>query len=305
MLRKILTGGCHKSKSICMPVNDSFRVRQMNLSDLSAAMVLSYSEGWNQTEKDWRLFLDDPLNICLVIEKGERIIGTLTALNYGNRVAWLGMLLIDKNFRRQGAGRLIFDQILKKVENFDSIKLDATPAGYPVYLKSGFVDERIIYRMTNTSYNNLSNKETGSEIGHITSETFSDVVKYDENIFGVNRTYLLKTLMLNYPEKAFALRRNNELRGYCLGREGVRFNYIGPVFAQSPDDARFLIMEALKSLNNKPVALDILEDKKEITEWLQSIGFAIQRNFIRMFLKSNKYCGVAKNQFLICGPEFG
>lgn len=277
----------------------------MYLSDLSSAMVLSHSEGWNQTEKDWRLFLENPINICLVIETGKRIIGTLTALNYGNKVSWIGMLLIDKDFRRQGAGRLIFDHILKKLENFDSIKLDATPAGYPVYLKSGFVDERIIYRMTNTSYNSISNKEISSEAGHITSETFSEVVKYDENIFGVNRTYLLKTLVQNYPEKAFVLRRNNELRGYTLGREGTRYNYIGPVFAQSPDDARSLIMEALKSLNNKPVALDILEDKQDLTEWLQSIGFTIQRSFVRMFLRSNQYCGVAKNQFLICGPEFG
>jgi len=277
----------------------------MNQGDIPSAMGLSYSEGWNQTEKDWRLLLDNPANICMVVESGNRIIGTSTALNQSNKVAWVGMVLIDKDFRGRGAGRLIFDHLLKRLEKFDSVKLDATPAGYPVYLKSGFADELTIYRMTTSSCRNIPGEDFRADIVNITRETLSDIVKYEENIFVVNRNYVLEILLQNYPERAFMIKRNNRICGYVMGREGIRFNYMGPVFAQSSDDARALIGEALTSLNNKPVALDILEDKHELTEWLQSAGFAIQRSFVRMFLKSNKYCGVVKNQFLISGPELG
>ncbi len=121
-----------------MQESTSFKVRAMNLNDLTSAMNLSYSEGWNQTEKDWRLLLDNPANICLIVEAGGNMVGTATAMNYCNKVAWIGMVLIDKDFRGHGAGKLILNYLIDKLKNFDSIKLDATPAGYPLYLKSGF-----------------------------------------------------------------------------------------------------------------------------------------------------------------------
>lgn len=282
-----------------------FNVRTMHLSDLSFAMNLSYSEGWNQTEKDWRLLLENPGNTCLVVEAGRRIIGTATAMNYGNKVAWIGMVLIDKDFRGEGAGRLILDYLLDKLKNFDSVKLDATMAGHPLYVNSGFRDELIIKRMTIDSRENILSEDINFEIEFITAKTLTEVIIYDENIFGVRRDNLINTLFRNYPEKAFLLRREKIISGYMLGREGNRFNYLGPVFANSSGDAKILISEALKSPDKRPVALDIMQDKEDVTYWLQSIGFSVQRDFSRMYLKSNKFCGTTENQFLIGGPEFG
>ncbi len=37
----------------------AFIVRPMELSDISDAMKLSVAEGWNQTEKDWKLFIEN------------------------------------------------------------------------------------------------------------------------------------------------------------------------------------------------------------------------------------------------------
>ena len=51
-----------------------FTVRAMQLSDIESAMKLSTAEGWNQTEKDWKLLLDHPGNICILAEFGSKII---------------------------------------------------------------------------------------------------------------------------------------------------------------------------------------------------------------------------------------
>ncbi len=288
-----------------MPAHEPFRIRPMNPADISSAMALSYSEGWNQTENDWRMLLDNTSNICLVVESGKKVIGTATALNHSDKVAWIGMVLIDKEYRGQGAGRLIFDQILKKLENFESVKLDATPAGYPVYLKSGFRDEMTIYRMTNASCGTVSDVRGNSEPEMIMKKDLQGLIKYDEGIFGVNRAYILESIFNNYPLKSFMIRRNDSFAGYILGRDGVRYNYVGPVLARSDEDAIMLIRKALLSLSSKPAALDILGDKTELAEWLQSIGFTTQRSFVRMYYKSNRYCGIVKNQYLISGPELG
>ncbi|MBN1108166.1 MAG: GNAT family N-acetyltransferase [Bacteroidales bacterium] len=277
----------------------------MNIQDLSSATELSGQEGWNQSVKDWSFLLSNSLNKCAVVESDGKVAGTATALNYDNRVAWIGMVLINKELRGQGAGRLVFDHILGKLHDVESIKLDASKAGYPMYRRSGFEDETEIYRMANASFDKSVIRETDSCIERITKEDIPGVINFDKAIFGVDRTFLLEYLFNSYSGKCFLLRRENKICGYMLGRDGLRYNYIGPVFVSNTDDAILLISEALRSLDGKAVALDILDDKRELTGWLQSVGFSIQRSFVRMFFRSNKYKGRQEHQYLIAGPEFG
>lgn len=288
-----------------MPYNPDFIVRPMLLKDLKSAMDLSKSEGWNQTEKDWRLLLDNQLNTCVVSLYGQKVIGTATAINYSNLEGWIGMVLVEKEFRRQGVGRMLVTDIIEKLYGFKSVKLDATPAGQPLYQQLGFIEERVLYRMINPSFKSIKNDILDLTPVHIQKENVDEIIKFDRDIFGVDRAYLLKTILQNYPGKAFLLKQNGRLCGYILGRDGVRFNYIGPVFALTNSDAEALISEALKSLCDQSVTLDVQFDKIELIEWLESIGFIRQRQFVRMYLKSNPYPGKVKNQYLIIGPEYG
>ncbi|MCE5344916.1 MAG: GNAT family N-acetyltransferase [Bacteroidales bacterium] len=288
-----------------MTDNPSFKIRPIVPDDLDQAMGLSKAEGWNQTEDDWKLFMGNPLNTCLVAEFNHKVAGTATAFCYSDKVAWIGMVLVDKNLRGKGAGKMLLTNIIESLKHIDSIKLDATPEGQPLYHKLGFTEEHKIFRMTNTSLNNCLNKKPLIEPGHIDRECLPEVIKLDSRIFGTDRTYLLQTLLQNYPKKAFLLNRDLKPDGFIFGRDGERFNYIGPVSAYSSDSAKMLIEMALLSLKNKPVALDIMEDKEDLIRWLESTGFVKQRHFTRMFLKSNSYKGILKNQYLICGPEFG
>jgi GNAT superfamily N-acetyltransferase len=290
---------------LIMPDNFTFKIRPMITNDLNQAISLSNSEGWNQTEKDWKLLLKNPINICIVAEYDNKVIGTATALNHSDKIAWIGMVLVDKSFRGRGVGKKLLTNIIGALKNIDSIKLDATPAGLPLYQKLGFIDEYKIYRMINPELQSFKKQAFNYEPVNIDPESFSDVLKLDKRIFGTARTYLLQTLLRNYPGKAYLIKRNKKIDGYMFGRDGVRFNYIGPVFAFSHDSARILISKALESLNNQPVALDILQDKKKLIKWLESLGFIKQRHFIRMYLRSNSYCGLIKYQHLISGPEFG
>lgn len=283
----------------------NFLVRPMLLTDLKPAMDLAKIEGWNQTVKDWMILVDNPLNTCLVAEYTGKIIGTATVINYSNMAGWIGMVLVDKDFRRQGVGRKLVTKILDKVHGFKSVKLDATPAGQPVYQKLGFIEERVLYRMTSTPFKSFDKMRYDPEPEAIQPKDFDEIINFDNDIFGAERTYLLKNSMLNYPAKAFMLKRDGRISGYILGRDGIRYNYIGPVFAFAATDAEALISKALKSLTGKDVALDVLDDKKELIEWLESIGFVIQRQFTRMYLKQNPFPGRIENQYLIIGPEYG
>jgi len=49
----------------------------------------------------------------------------------------------------------------------------------------------------------------------------------------------------------------------------------------------------------------VLSEKEDLISWLHSIGFTMQRHFVRMYKKENLFPGIVNKQYLICGPEFG
>ena len=282
-----------------------FIVRPMQPGDIVYAMKLSNAEGWNQTEKDWKLLIESSQNVCLLAEYNKKIIGTTTAMNYANQIAWIGMVLVAKECRGQGVSKLLLTNILKKLESFASIKLDATPAGQKVYEKFDFKDEYLITRVVTGSMKDLSFDDDTTLAESIRLNDIEEIIALDEHVFGTNRRQLIESLIKRYPHKAWLLKRNNSIAGFALGREGNKYHQVGPVFGSTIDDVKMLIRKALKELINQPVVIDVLNEKEDLINWLNSIGFTMQRHFVRMYKKENSFPGIVDKQYLICGPEFG
>jgi ribosomal protein S18 acetylase RimI-like enzyme len=288
-----------------MAENKIFIIRKMRPDDISQAFDLSLKEGWNQTLKDWRLLFDNPQNVCLVAEKDNMVAGTATALNHEDKIAWIGMVLVDKALRGQGAGKMLLEHIISSVKQIKSVKLDATPAGEPLYRKLGFLEEYKIFRMTCDNLNRISDMSPGKNLSSIDQDNLSHITEFDRVIFGADRSNLLMKLLTGNPGRAFFIRKNRTIEGFAFGRDGSRFNYLGPVAATSQVSAMQLICKSLESLNNQAIALDVPEDKADLIRWLESTGFVKQRHFVRMYLKDNPFPGSISNQYLISGPEFG
>jgi len=282
-----------------------FIVRPMQPGDIVYAMKLSNAEGWNQTENDWKLLIESPQNVCLVAEYNKKIIGTTTAMNYANQIAWIGMVLVAKESRGQGVSKLLLTNILKKLESFESIKLDATPAGKQVYQKFDFKDEYLITRVVTGSMTNLSFEDDTTLAESIRLKDIEEIVALDEHVFGTNRRQLIESLINRYPHKAWLLKRNNSIAGFALGRDGNKYHQVGPVCGSTINDVKMLIRRALKELIYQPVVIDVLSEKEDLISWLHSIGFTMQRHFVRMYKKENLFPGIVNKQYLICGPEFG
>jgi len=277
----------------------------MQLSEKNDLMRLKNDEGWNQLEKDWEVLIKLAPDTCFIAEYKNKIIGTVTAIIYSEKIAWIGMMLVDNRFRRQGVGWLLLTTVLEKLSEYHCIKLDATPTGIKVYQKLGFIENYTIHRMTNPCFAKQLADKVDYVPSIITTQDISKISKFDSEIFGANRTELIESLIETYPDRALMLKRNGKLSGYALGRAGTNFNQIGPVLALTTRDAQLLITGALKNLVHKPVVMDIPEDKTDLLQWLSSIGFKKERPFIRMFYKTNIITEITNKHFAICGPEFG
>jgi GNAT superfamily N-acetyltransferase len=279
-----------------------FNIRAMTAADLPAAMDIKQQEGWNQTTNDWRLLLEDAPGLCLVALHQERVVATVAAIGYEQQLAWIGMMLVQKDYRGLGLAKMLMKGILDRLEGYPIIKLDATPAGFPVYKKMGFEPEYTIYRMV------LGPKQmptkTGIQATPIDKAFLSDIVDYDNHIYGVKRQNLLRYLYQQSPDTAMAAGSKEAMKGFVLGRPGTNYHQLGPLMAESTDIAKDLVSSALQRLD-RPVVVDVLQDKTDFINWLLKQGFTIQRELIRMYYKTNPTPGKLPNQFLISGPELG
>lgn len=288
-------------------MNEDLKIelRSILLSDIANCMLLSKAEGWNQTEQDWKLLVDNPENTCLLAECEHSIIGSATAMNYSDEIAWIGMMLVDKVYRGRGISKMLLSGLINKLQPVRSVKLDATPAGHPVYEKFGFKDEYILHRMTTLCLDDFHPFISGDTPEPILSSDISEVITLDGSIFGTERISLIKSLINGSPDSAWCIKRDGRITAFVLGRSGRKYHQIGPLFASSLIEAMVLISQSLLNFSGTPLVVDVPADKIELINWLNSIGFVTQRDFARMYLNTNLCLGKTTNQFLICGPEFG
>lgn len=272
---------------------------------MDGLMKLKDAEGWNQLEKDWAFLISYKESVNLVAVLDDHIVGTVTAINYDNTVAWIGMMLVDRDYRGRGIAKLLLLETIEKLKKLRSIKLDATPVGRPVYLKLGFRDEYTLYRMTNPSVSKISLGDAPFRTEQIQPADIPAVAAFDKNVFGADRTELIRHLYGSYPEIAWLIKESNSIAGFCLGRRGQSFTQIGPVYASSSDGVKALIQSASHQLTGQALVVDIAAAKSDIKEWLETCGFISQRPFERMYLKNNPHPGIIENQYLISGPELG
>src|SRR5207244_2161109 len=85
---------------------------------------------------------------CFGIERDGKLVATTTAICYGGRLAWIGMVLTDVEYRGQGMATALMGRAMEFVDSrqVEIVKLDATDMGWPLYRRFGFADECAIER---------------------------------------------------------------------------------------------------------------------------------------------------------------
>ncbi|MDA9765027.1 MAG: GNAT family N-acetyltransferase [Opitutales bacterium] len=282
-----------------------FSIRPMRGADLLDAMRLKDAEGWNQTLADWAFYLEHDPELCLVAEVDDQVVGTVMAINYNNEVAWIGMMIVDKSYRKYGVSTALLNEVIARLKDCQSIKLDASPAGSHVYEKLGFVVELELQRMIAASLSASVDVLANDFIQRIRESDIQHLIEFDSQAFGASRIGLIHHLAGSRLDIGWIARSQGEVNGFLLIREGTLYHQVGPLFAQSEALACELFSLAAKHLEGKPVTVDIHTSKVEFRDFLLSLGFETQRPFYRMYLNKNPFPGLPDSQFTLASPEVG
>ncbi len=245
-------------------------IRLLRREDIASAFELSARAGWNQTEDDWQMLLELAPETCWAVEIDGTLASTTTLVCYGRQLGWIGMVLTRVEFQRQGLARRLFETALNRADELgiDTVKLDATEQGRPLYEKYGFRRERQIERWVRAGVGG-----TG-----LSRSTLSPVVdgwqELDRACFGADRWELLDKLA----------ERNSPItapRCYLLARNGRANAYIGPCVSYDPKVSEKLIAQ-YAAQTTCGFAWDMFPENREAVKIAQELGFAPQRRLIRM-----------------------
>ena len=276
-------------------------IRQMVASDLRDGVRLKTLAGWNQTDADWRLFLEVAAQGCFAALRNGQLIGTSAAVRYSGELGWIGMVLVDPDHRRMGLGTRLMQEALGRLSDCGCVKLDATPAGHEVYRRLGFEDEFGLRRLVCAC---LPPMQPDRSVVPVRPQDLSALAALDAQAFGAARPGILAYLAKSAPETAWMLRGAGGVQAFCLGRPGANYHQIGPVIADGVGSARAVVTAAINALAGRPAVLDVPDAQGAFRDWLLSLGFAAQRPLTRM-CRGRSLAGQPAHYFAVAGPDLG
>jgi GNAT superfamily N-acetyltransferase len=254
-----------------MSQSEKIILRKLSADDIPSAMELSTEAGWNQTPDDWRTLIELSPDGCVGIEVEGGLASTATLLCYGKRLAWVGMVLTRVRFRGRGYARRLLTETLKLADQMaiETVKLDATDQGQPLYEKLGFRCEQPIERWLRPS----SSDTPRLPVSELSAPR--DWHQADQAAFGADRTQLLRKLAQRTPPTCVG-------RSFLLTRPGRTIQYLGPCVAERAEDARLLVAHALQGYTPGEWFWDLFPRNKNAVAIAQDFSFAPKRPLMRM-----------------------
>jgi len=276
------------------------KIRLMTVDDLQLGLRLSRQAGWNQTESDWLRFIALEPTGCFVAELNECAVGTATTCVFGP-VAWIAMVLVDVNARRQGVGTQLLRHCIGYLQQrkVKTVRLDATPAGRPIYQNLGFEPEYELARFEGI----VQRQRPELAVAKATPQIFAEIIEFDYRMTGTDRTKMLTRLFDEFQQEIRFLGQGDRIDGFATLRPGANAVQIGPCVATT-SAGPLLLSDALNRCAGKAVFVDVPLLNVGAVEIAQSCGLTVQRRFTRMY-RGQKISDNIKALWASSGPEKG
>jgi GNAT superfamily N-acetyltransferase len=276
----------------------------MDARNLDAALALSREAGWNQNAADWRIFLELGSVTCLTRPNGPPI-ATAATLPYADGFGWISMVLVTAAERRQGFARWLLRACVDDLVKQKLVPvLDATPAGRAVYTGLGFKDCWTVRRLIGRAVQVPVAEQHAARVRSLEARDWPQIIAYDRAIFGADRSALLRRFADRLSQAALVAERGDRIVGFLLGRDGRVMSQLGPVAAEDDGVAWTLLARAIATVP-APLVLDVPDRHAALCDRLTTLGFTVERPYVRMAYGRSMAFDDTARLFAIAGPELG
>jgi len=229
-------------------IRKAYRDELVDILDWAAA------EGWNPGVSDAAPFWVADPDGYLVAAEGNRLVGAISLVRYGDEYAFLGFYIVHPDARAQGVGKRLWDAAMALAEG-RVVGLDGVVAQQDNYQASGFV-----YAHTNVRHGGTVQCAAPADprLTPVSPVHVPLIVDYDARFNPARReVFLREWLKEQDTRQSFALLQGGNISGYgtiraC--REGFK---IGPLFSDNDVGADLLFRALVASVGGGRIFLDI------------------------------------------------
>ncbi|AOT10837.1 GNAT family N-acetyltransferase [Pseudoalteromonas luteoviolacea] len=223
---------------------DNFVIRAMHDDEINIAIEWAAAEGWNPGKCDGTSYeAADPQGFLIGL-LGDEPIAVISAMKYDSSFGFIGFYIVKPEYRGQGYGYQIWQAAMSYLSGCN-IGLDGVVDQQANYQKSGFklAYRNIRYQGTFTTSEIL--KISGSAESIIEAVDDRSISQYERAFFPANRDEFNKQWRTQPNAFAVGIQAQQEVQGYGVIRACETGYKIGPLYANSTDDAKALIKSLL------------------------------------------------------------
>ncbi|WP_330455949.1 GNAT family N-acetyltransferase [Streptomyces sp. NBC_00820] len=253
-------------------------VTQATLADWPVISEWAAAEGWNPGLSDGpAFFAQDPEGFFLGRIDGEPV-SAISVVRHGSDYAFLGCYLVRPDLRGHGHGLMTWKTALAHAGN-RTVGLDGVVAQQDNYRQSGFALAYRTIRFTGTA------PEAAMPAGVRAAgpDDLAAVTAYDGLCFPADRPRFLAEWLTGPGHRAVVRHDGDRLTGYGVIRPGRDTLRVGPLFADTPDDARALFAALTADVAGREVAIDVPEPNTAGVALAEEAGFTPSFETARMY----------------------
>ncbi|MFF1763239.1 GNAT family N-acetyltransferase [Streptomyces sp. NPDC058249] len=254
-------------------------VSQASLDDWKVVGGWAADEGWNPGLSDTAsFFAQDPEGFFIGRIGGEPV-SAVSVVNYGADYAFLGFYLVRPDLRGRGYGITTWKTALAHAGG-RTVGLDGVVAQQDNYRQSGF---ELAYRTVRFG-GVVPLGETPSGVRAAEAADLAAITAYDSACYPADRPAFLERWLTGPGHRTFVRRAaDGHLSGYGVLRPARDSLRVGPLFADTADDARALFSALAAHADGREVAVDVPETNAPAIALVEGLGLAPSFETARMY----------------------
>ncbi|WP_244467627.1 GNAT family N-acetyltransferase [Pseudorhizobium banfieldiae] len=259
-------------------MNDYCNIRRLTFEEVELLLDWARKEGWNPGLADATAFYNaDPAGFIGCFSD-DRLVAGISAVRYTGNFGFIGLYICLENYRGRGFGKRVWDAGMHLLTG-RIVGLDGVPEQQENYARKGFVEA---YKTIRWSGRIDLLRPSTEACSSISPQMVREIVAYDAQKFPCGREAFLGA-WLQPPRQAIAVEHDGAITGYAVVRRCHHGCKIGPLFADSLEDAEWLLNACVNLAPNETLHVDVPEMQTAFSRILEGHGMAPSFATARMY----------------------